>query len=93
MKSRLERFLLGEKEYSIMRGISGVLVPFSVWIYLYKEMDASEDFLFRDLAARSQAYIDIATFLNDGRRISIESIESEPTLTKYPVRNGVRSNL
>lgn len=56
---------------------------------LYKEMDVAEDFLFRDLAMQSEAYIEIATFLNDGRRISIESIESEPTLTKYPVRNGI----
>lgn len=30
MKSQLGRFLLGEKEDSIMRGISGVLVPFYV---------------------------------------------------------------
>lgn len=56
---------------------------------LYKEMDVAEDFLFRDLAMQSQAYIDIATFLNDGRHISIESIETEPTLTKYPVRDGI----
>lgn len=30
MISRLERFLQGEKEYSIMKGISGVLVPFKL---------------------------------------------------------------
>lgn len=52
-------------------------------------MDVADDFLFKDLATRSQAYIGIATFLNDGRRISIESIEAEPTLTKYPVKNGI----
>lgn len=56
---------------------------------LYKEMDVADDFLFRDLATQSQAYIGIATFLNDGKRISIESIEAESTLTKYPVKNGV----
>lgn len=30
MKSQLERFLQGEKEYSIRKGISGVLVPFKL---------------------------------------------------------------
>lgn len=30
MRSQLEQFLLGENEYSIMRGISGVLVPFKL---------------------------------------------------------------
>lgn len=56
---------------------------------LYKEMDVAGDYLFKDLAEQSQAYISIATFLNDGKRISLESIEAEPTLKKYPIKNGI----
>ena len=56
---------------------------------LYKEMDTAGDYQFRELANQSQAYIDIATFLNDGNRISLESLEAEPTLKKYKMKDGI----
>lgn len=41
------------------------------------------------MANQSQAYIDIATFLNEGNRISLESLEAEPTLKKYKMKDGI----
>ena len=55
---------------------------------LYKEMDIAGDFEFAELSKKCQAYTDIVTFLNDGNHISLESLESEPTMKKYPIKDG-----
>ena len=49
---------------------------------LYKKMDVAGDFEFKELAELSQAYMKMAMFLNDGRRISIESLDLEPSMKK-----------
>ncbi len=56
---------------------------------LNKEMDVAGEYLFKELEEQSQSYMEIATFLNDGERISLESIESEPILKKYPIKDGI----
>lgn len=56
---------------------------------LYKEMDVSGDCRFKEIVAQADAYMEIATFLNDGKSISLESLEAEPTLKKYPLKDGV----
>lgn len=56
---------------------------------LYKEMDAAGECLFKELDEQSQSYLKIATFLNDGKKISVEKLKEEPVLKKYPIKNGI----
>ena len=55
---------------------------------LIKEMNEAEVFRTEDLVEQTQTYIDIATFFNDGKQISIQSIKEEPTLKKYQIKDG-----
>jgi len=55
---------------------------------LYHQMDLAGDFEFKELSEKCQAYNDIATFLNNGKRITLESLEKEPTMKKISVKDG-----
>ena len=55
---------------------------------LYRQMDAAGDFSFKEISEKTQSYMDIATFLNDGKRFSISEIDSVTTMQKIPMYNG-----
>ena len=56
---------------------------------LYEEMDRAGEYEAQALMNKSQTYQNLAMFLNKGRRISIDSIESKPKMQKIEMFNGV----
>lgn len=56
---------------------------------LYEEMDKAGEYEAQALMNKSQAYQNLAMFLNRGRRISIDSIESKPKMQKIEMLDGV----
>ena len=56
---------------------------------LYEEMDKAGEYEFQSLANKSQTYMNLAMFLNNGRRISIDTIKQEPTMQKIHILDGV----
>lgn len=56
---------------------------------LYDEMDKAGEYEFQSLANKSQTYMNLAMFLNNGRRISIDSIKQEPKMQKIEIQDGV----
>jgi len=55
---------------------------------LYRQMDGAGDFNFGELSEKTQSYMDIATFLNDGKRISASEIDACNSMKKIPIKNG-----
>jgi hypothetical protein len=55
---------------------------------LYKKMNVAGDFELKELAELSQAYMKMAMFLNDGKRICIENLDSEPSMKKISLKEG-----
>lgn len=55
---------------------------------LYKQMDTASPFEFQELSERAQAYINMATLLNNGVRISIDELKAEPDMTRYEIEGG-----
>lgn len=55
---------------------------------LYEEMDRAGEYEAQALMNKSQTYQNLAMFLNHGRRISIDSIESKPKMQKIEMLNG-----
>ena len=55
---------------------------------LYEEMDRAGEYEAQALMNKSQAYQNLAMFLNRGRRISIDSIESKPKMQRIDMLNG-----
>lgn len=56
---------------------------------LYDAMDKAGEYEWQALANKSQVYMNLAMFLNHGRRISIDSIEKSPQMQKIPIADGV----
>jgi len=56
---------------------------------LYEEMDRAGEYEAQTLMNKSQTYQNLAMFLNSGRRISIDSIETKPKMQKIEMENGV----
>lgn len=56
---------------------------------LYEEMDRAGEYESQTLMNKSQTYQNLAMFLNGGRRISIDTIESKPKMQKIEMLNGV----
>ncbi len=56
---------------------------------LYEEMDRAGEYEYQALMNKSQIYQNLTMFLNRGRRISIDSIESKPKMQKIEMLNGV----
>lgn len=55
---------------------------------LYREMDGASEFSFKELSEKAQAYMDIATFLNDGNPLSMNEIDNTTTMVRYPMLDG-----
>ena len=55
---------------------------------LYEEMDRAGEYEAQALMNKSQTYQNLAMFLNRGRRISIDSIESKPKMQRIDMLNG-----
>lgn len=53
------------------------------------EIDTAGDYLVEKLKAQKNAYMDIGKYLNNGEAISLEDSKKKPTLTKYPLKDGV----
>lgn len=56
---------------------------------LYEEMDRAGEYEAQTLMNKSQTYQSLAMFLNRGRRISLDSIESKPKMQKIEMLNGI----
>ena len=55
---------------------------------LNKRMDVAGDFELGELTKEHVAYDNIAKFLNDGRRITLEDLKSEPSMQKIAMQDG-----
>lgn len=55
---------------------------------LYREMDGASEYSFKELSEKAQAYMDIATFLNNGNTLSMNEIDNATTMVRYPMRDG-----
>lgn len=55
---------------------------------LYRQMDAAGEFGFKEISEKTQSYMDIAKFLNDGKSFSINEIDSVTTMQKIPMYDG-----
>lgn len=55
---------------------------------LYKQMDTTDDFNFKEISEKTQAYINIAALFNNRKSLSANEIDSAVTLRKIPMKNG-----
>lgn len=55
---------------------------------LHKEMDYASPFELDNIMRKAQYYENMASYLNDGQRISIDELNSEPDMVRYEIKDG-----